>query len=137
MKQPEDARIALVRQWAQKAEEDLAAVAALLSHEHPLLSPVCFHAQQAAEKYLKAFLTFNEIAFPKTHSIAALLDLVSQTAPQLAADLEDAIELTPYGVEVRYPGDIPELSLAEAKEAVALAKKVRDAVMAKLPGGKK
>ena len=98
----EQARRRLLEQWLRKAETDLQAAQALLSHAPPLLYPSCFHAQQAAEKYLKAFLTWHQVEFP-------------------------------YGVVVRYPGDQPEPDSAEAAEALSLAWRVRDAVLAALP----
>lgn len=129
MKQPEEIRVALTRQWLAKANEDLEAARFLLARETPLLAPAGFHAQQSTEKYLKAFLTYHQVEFPKTHSIAELLDIVSRVVPALADELDDAVALTPYGVEVRYPGDLPELTTNEARQAVALAEMVKEAIL--------
>jgi len=133
MRQPEEVKRILVEQWLAKAAQDLAAAEALLATNPPLLYPACFHAQQVAEKHLKAFLTFHQVEFPKTHSIGELLDLAARIAPELAANLRDAVALTPYGVELSYPGDAPEPDLAEARRALALAKQVGDTVLAQLP----
>lgn len=92
-----------------------------------------FHAQQAAEKFLKAVLVWHQIEFPKTHDISRLLDLVRPAAADLADGLDEAAALTSYGVEARYPGDLPEPTPDAAKEAVALARRVREAVHAHLP----
>jgi len=54
-------------------------------------------------------LTFNQIEFPKTHDLGALLDLVSPVDEPLAESLNDILLLNPYGVEVRYPGDMPKI----------------------------
>ena len=129
----EQARRRLLEQWLRKAETDLQAAQALLSHAPPLLYPSCFHAQQAAEKYLKAFLTWHQVEFPKTHAIGELLDLVAAVDAALADGLAVATALSPYGVVVRYPGDQPEPDSAEAAEALSLAWRVRDAVLAALP----
>ena len=102
------------------------------SQDPPLLYPSCFHAQQAAEKYLKALLTWHQIEFPKTHAIEQLLDLVKDAEPETASSLRDAVALTPYGVDIRHPGDQPEPNREEAREAVELARKVRDTVMDRL-----
>ncbi len=91
-------------------------------------STIGFHCQQAAEKYLKAFLTWRQIEFPKTHDLSLLLGLISTAAPSLAESLEEVPELTSYGVEIRYPGDIPEIAKEDAIEAVDLAEKVREAI---------
>ena len=112
MRPPDEVKRELVRQWLTKAEQDMRASEALLEAEPPFLYPSCFHAQQAAEKYLKALLTWHQIEFPKTHAIEQLIDLVKQADAEIAASLKDAAALTPYGVDVRYPGDQPEPTLA-------------------------
>ena len=68
-----------VRDWVVKAEEDYEAARTLVRKRKPNLSnAVCFHAQQCAEKYLKAFLTCHRIAFPKTHDLLDLLELAKR-----------------------------------------------------------
>ena len=129
----DDVRRALVSKWIRKADQDLRSAEALLREDPPLLYPSCFHSQQAAEKYLKAFLTWHQSEFPKTHVIGELLDLVAQIDPPLADRLAQATVLNPYGVEVRYPGDQPEPEREEGTKALALARKVRDAVLGVLP----
>jgi len=125
----EQARIRLVRQWLQKAETDLQAAESLLSRNPPLLYPSCFFSQQAAEKSLKALLTWRKVEFPKTHVIGELLDLLASVDASLAERLAGATALNPYSVEVRYPGDLAEPDVAEAKRAFHLARKVRDAIL--------
>lgn len=129
MRSPEEVKAEIVRQWLAKAEQDLGAVEALLETKPLLLYPACFHAQQAVEKCLKAFLTWRQIEFPKTHSIRELLDLVEHADPGLASELLGADALTPYGVDIRYPGDAPEPERNDAHEARELARKVHDAVI--------
>jgi len=123
----------LLDQWLHKAEQDLLAANSLLENEPPLLYPSCFHSQQAAEKYLKALLTWRKVDFPKTHSIGTLLDLLTGVDATLAESLAEATALNPYGVEVRYPSDLPEPDIDEAEAALALAGKVREAVLRALP----
>jgi HEPN domain-containing protein len=131
----EQARRQLVAQWLQKAEIDLRAAEALLANAPPLLYPSCFHAQQAAEKFLKAFLTWHQVEFPKTHAIGELLDLAAAVDAALADGLAAATVLSPYGVAIRYPGEQPEPSPAETAEAIDLAKTVKSVVLAALPEG--
>lgn len=133
MRPPEDVKVELLRQWIAKADADLQAAEALLKADLPSLYPTCFHAQQAAEKYLKGLLTRYQIEFPKTHAIEQLLALLKPTLPDVALALCEAAGLTPYGVEIRYPADQPEPSVKEARRALELARKVRDAVMPLLP----
>ena len=59
----------LVSQWLDKADQDMKVGEALLAAEPPFLYPACFHAQKAAEKYVKELLTLHQIEFPKTHDI--------------------------------------------------------------------
>lgn len=87
-----------------------------------------FHAQQAAEKYIKTVLVWHQVEFPKTHDLDHLIALVNRADGKLTERVREASALTPYGVDGRYPGDLPEPSPAEAKDAVEIAERVRDEV---------
>lgn len=128
----EEARQRLVGDWLTRADSDLAVAERLLGEQGPFCNAVAFHCQQAAEKYLKAVLTLWQIEFPKTHVIAVLLKLVQTRDAELAESLMETVSLTPYGVELRYPGDRPDVVIEEAKEAVRLAVVARDLVRAKI-----
>jgi HEPN domain-containing protein len=91
MRPADEVKRDLMRQWLSKAEEDLGAAEILISHKTSYLSAVGFHCQQAAEKFLKAWLTFNQIEFPKTHDLGALLDLVAPMDAPLADSLAKVI----------------------------------------------
>ena len=132
MKLPDEALALLVRQWIAKAEVNYRTAERLVRDDEPIRESIAFHCQQAAEKYLKAFLVWRHVEFPKTHSIGRLLDLVSGVAPDLATALADAISLTPFGVEIRYPGDFPELLPGEEWTVFNLAKRTREAILAQL-----
>jgi len=129
MKPPDKIRDEFVRQWLSKAEEDFSAAKSLITYGASFLSTVCFHSQQAAEKYLKAFLTYHQVEFPKTHDIDELLDLIAPTDKKLSESLRDVIVLTNYGVDVRYPGDFPNVTFSDAEEAIQMAEKVRRLVL--------
>jgi HEPN domain-containing protein len=133
MKPPENAKKRIVDEWLRKADADMALAEHLLSDGTAFPNAITFHCQQAAEKYLKALLTWWDTEFPKTHVLAKLIKLVETRDAELAVSLLDVIALTPYGVELRYPGDRPDASPAEAREAVLLARKVRDAILPLLP----
>ncbi|NIA07786.1 MAG: HEPN domain-containing protein [Actinobacteria bacterium] len=133
MRPPEQVKVEIVRQWTRKAETDLKAAEALCAQYPPLLYPACFHAQQCAEKYLKAFLTWQQVEFPKTHALGELLDLVNQVNEDLADKLSGLTVLNPYGVEVRYPSDIPEPNRQQAEEALELGRFVRKTILSALP----
>lgn len=125
--------IHVLRQWVQKAENDLknAAHTLTLGKECPT-DTVCFHAQQCVEKYLKALLVFQGTDFSKTHHISALVHLLPATIrPDLAPEEQEL--LTDYAVSARYPGDYEPISLAEARRAVRIARRVRKHARALLP----
>ncbi len=118
----------LVLEWIDKAEDDFVSADRLLSHESPRFGPIAFLLQQCAEKYLKAFLVVHEVKPPRTHAIEELLDLIAPIDAKMVEPLRDADRLSPYGVDIRYPDDVPEISPAVAREAFDLASKVRVAV---------
>jgi HEPN domain-containing protein len=131
MKLPDEDLTRLVAEWLEKADADMELVEHLLRDES-FPNAIAFNSQQAAEKYLKAFLTANQMDFPKTHDLKELLKLVAKADADLAASLRDTSILTPYGVDLRYPGDRPNATEDDAREAVGLADKVRGAVMKRL-----
>lgn len=123
----------VVRQWVQKAENDLTTASHTLKlGKQTPTDTVCFHAQQCVEKYLKALLVAQEIDFARTHHINALLALIP---PRLRPDLtvEEQALLTDYAVSTRYPGDYEEIPLDQAKRAVRIARRVRTQVRRYLP----
>ena len=122
----------VVREWVAKAESDLlTATHTLKLGERCPTGAVCFHAQQCAEKYFKALLVADGKAPPKTHSIHLLMQsLPAPKRPPLTS--EDEETLTHHSVALRYPG-VPDPTLAEARRAVALARRVRRGVRGLLP----
>ncbi|MEW6601545.1 MAG: HEPN domain-containing protein [Nitrospirota bacterium] len=118
----------VVKQWLEHAEEDLrlAKHAFKLSSSRPY-KLIAFHAQQCAEKYLKAFLALKKVDFPYTHNISLLLEISSKHAEWVSEKLSEAEMLTDYAVTARYPG--PEkVTKKDAELAVKIADKVRSVV---------
>jgi len=128
----------LVLRWLRKAESDLASAEILLGAGSRVTDVICFHCQQAIEKYLKAFLTDREVRFGRVHDLRTLLDLCIQKDQDFEElDKESLSELTFYAVDVRYPDEFYMPSLEEAKGAFELAKKIRGLVFKKLGVGEK
>lgn len=121
-----------VESWLDKAGSDLRATEVLLPAEQIDPSTVAFHAQQAAEKYLKSLLVRHQVPFPRTHDIGKLLELAETVEPGIEAELATAAALTPYAVEFRYPGE--QLEREDARNAVDLAREVRETVLHRLRG---
>lgn len=110
-----------LRQWLLKANEDIDTLNVLLSaNPEKHASAICFHAQQAVEKFLKSYLVHKKIDFPRTHDVDALLALCKPMNAD-AFDIE-LKELTEFGVDVRYPDDFftPEASQAMEYGAIAI-----------------
>ncbi len=133
MKPPEEVKAEFTREWVRKAEIDFKTASHLYQSGPDFTAGAAFHSQQAAEKYLKAFLVLHQIEFQKTHDIKTLLKLAGKADVNIPQILMEAVFLTPYGVEYRYPGDYPEVTRSDAEKALSLAESVRLEVRNRLP----
>ncbi len=120
-----------LQDWLRRAEGDLRAAEHLLGLAQQDYFTAAFHAQQAAEKFLKAFLVRHQIPFPKTHDIQELLELAAKAQASLSVQLASGAMLTPFGIEFRYPGE-QIADLETAHRALEEARRVRAAVLAQL-----
>jgi len=108
--------------WLEYAISDLALAKTPLK-EGVMLETLCFQAQQAIEKSLKAVLIHMEIEYPKVHSIERLVTLLSDTLEVPDFILESA-EMTKYATFIRYPGEYEEVTTEEYQKAIRLAESV-------------
>lgn len=123
-----------VKQWLRKAENDLISAEHELSfsEEEMITDTVCFHAQQAVEKFLKAFLISNNYEFGNTHNLEYLL--------QLCGNFDKTIlqyklgNLTSFAVKVRYPDNYYSTDYEDAKEAFKIAKTIKEKILPKIKG---
>ena len=119
------------REWVAKAEEDyLAALDLARRRKRPLWSGVCFHAQQCAEKYLKARMEEAGLPVQRTHDLDVLLNHILPVEPLWAAFRPALQTLTDYAVDFRYPGH--SASKTHARRALADCKSIRREVRANL-----
>lgn len=109
-------------EWMRYAKSDLALAKATISDD-VLFGNLCFHAQQAVEKSIKAVLIAKSIPFPRTHSIDTLISLLPGDVPVPPDDAKVA-ELAEYAVTLRYPGMDEPVTEGEYREAVRLAESV-------------
>ncbi len=108
--------------WLRRAHSDLS-LASIALPQGVLYSELCFHAQQAAEKSIKAVLIQHGIEFRKVHDLDYLITLLPPQAP-LPPEAEDIVGLTGYAVMFRYPGDYEDITAEECREAIQLAQLV-------------
>jgi len=94
-----------VQDWLRKANQDLETSLFLLQKEWEDYFNCAFHAQQAAEKFIKSYLVRHQVEFRKTHDLAELLNLVKKKDQALGSELAFCVWLTDFAVEFRYPGE--------------------------------
>ena len=103
-----------IKNWLFRANEDIAVIKSLVNAGvEYYTSSICFHAQQASEKFLKAYLAYHDVDFPRTHDLDFLLiecQKINKEAFQI-----DFKSLTDFGVSVRYPDDF---YIPDEKEAL-------------------
>lgn len=123
----------LVRAWVERAESDLAVVEMCLEKKKSL-DAACFHAQQAAEKFLKAYLSAKDRDFPFIHDIGKLIRQCAEEDQSFLEVVELGQKLTPYAVEARYDtGFRP--SLDDVRQALEIVLRIKRFVLDSLPGG--
>ncbi|MCI0417847.1 MAG: HEPN domain-containing protein [Acidobacteria bacterium] len=100
---PNEGPVGTSQEWLRRAKSNLAR-AKQPKPDEAVWEDLCFDAQQAAEKALKAVLIFRSIDFPRTHNIRVLLSLLAPPGQLIPQELSGAIGLTTYATVSRYPG---------------------------------
>jgi HEPN domain-containing protein len=131
--QSDAARLADTRAWLAKARTDLRSAEHALAASPPLAEDVAFHAQQAAEKAMKALLTWHDVPFRKTHSREELGQQCVAVEPTPLALVDQAAPLTEYAWRFRYPGEDAPPTPEEVDGALQTARAVVAAVSERLP----
>ncbi len=119
-----------VSRWLRYAREDLEIAQSIIDNEQAMRA-ACFHAQQCAEKAIKATYVFLQTGFRKTHD----LELLCRNLPEgwdLSREPERFSWLTVWAVETRYPGDLPEATEEDARIAVRQAREVYETTVSEL-----
>jgi HEPN domain-containing protein len=122
--------VEFIQQWLLKANEDLLVIDRLTEFEIVATSSVCFHCQQAVEKFLKAYLIANGVDIKKTHNIEFLLSECSDIDKDFVEI--DPKELSDFGVDARYPGDMYIPDEIETLEYKSLAFEIKEFVERKI-----
>jgi HEPN domain-containing protein len=110
------------REWLNRARSNLSRAKSRIPEVY--LEDLCFDAQQAAEKAIKALLVKKGVAFPYVHDIAYLLTLVEQTGVQIPDPVRRAEDLTRYAVVTRYPGVAEPVTESHHRDATVSAEAV-------------
>ncbi len=122
-----------LKKWIQLAELDLKSAKDLLNNNEPVTSAICFHCQQTVEKYLKAFLIYNQKEISRTHDLTFLINQCIKIDEEFKILFELEVDtLTFYAVELRYPDDFYIPTLDEARNAIELAHKTKEFINRKL-----
>jgi len=95
-------QVEIFKEWIEKAEEDFEFANSSLEFEN-YFAQICFHFQQAAEKYLKAFIVANKLEFRPIHNLLELLEICKEKEPGISDIEEDCRYLNPFYIDTRYP----------------------------------
>jgi HEPN domain-containing protein len=94
--------INIAEEWLRKADEDFGFASAGLDHTD-FFAQICFHFQQAAEKYLKAFIIARHLPFRSVHSLLELLESCKEQTAEFGQLTEACRYLNPFYIDARYP----------------------------------
>jgi HEPN domain-containing protein len=123
----------LITNWLKKANRDLIAAQHELTFPFPITESVCFHSQQAVEKFIKAYLVYQGVSFTKTHEIGELITKAELLDNEISKLKEEADTLTDYATTVRYPEELLEPSIDDSREALRIAEMVKIYILGKIP----
>jgi len=112
------------REWLNRARSNLLRARTGRGIEGLYLEDMCFDAQQAAEKAIKAVLLLRGVDFPKTHNLGALLTLIRQQQLAVPDDVAQAHRLSEYAVVTRYPSRGEPVSEEDCDAAIRCAEAV-------------
>ncbi len=123
----------IIHKWIIKAENDYKIAFDELYSNEPTYDMVCFHFQQCAEKYLKAFLIFHNQEITKTHNISFLISRCAEIDPDFVQLLGEKTErLTYYAVEARYPDDFYMPTDEETRQAMETVENMKQFINSKI-----
>jgi HEPN domain-containing protein len=114
-----------VKNWIKRADEDLGLIEIMLNEKSFFPNPMCFHAQQAAEKYLKGFLAYHDLHTRKIHDLEVLIEDCEKIDKSFKRLNNDARFLNQFYVESRYPDDYVQFSQNDAKKAYEAAVRIK------------
>jgi HEPN domain-containing protein len=111
-------------EWLNRAKSNLARATADINLSNIYLEDLCFDAQQAAEKAIKALLLFRGVVFPFVHDLAELVTVLQLNGEEVPQSIAEAARLTRFAVETRYPSLSEAVTREDYNRAVAIAAEV-------------
>lgn len=121
------------REWIQRANADLLGAEELVNGPPYMLELVLFHCQQSVEKSIKAFLTWHDCRFDRTHNLSELAQPCLQCDPTLSDSLERTVWLSEWSVRGRYPMGLPLPGRDEAEAGLRNARDFMQEIIQRLP----
>jgi len=118
----------LAAEWILKGQNDLETAEILLRENGPT-DTLCFHCQQAVEKFLKAYAVFSGTRFEKIHDLWKLAKLAGKTNKKILEFEKELKSLNAYYIESRYPSDTATYSPRECREALNSANKITQYIL--------
>lgn len=119
--------------WLAKAGQDLRRVEILLAATPADVEGALFHCQQAVEKALKGFLTWQDVGFRRVHDLDEIGRQCAEVDSSMAGLMERVVTLTAYASRFRYPGAPYQPEIEEATAALGVAREVTEAIVSRLP----
>lgn len=119
------------KEWLDFAAMDLESAQFLLDMRPVPVEIICYHCEQAAEKLLKAVLVAADIEPPKTHDLIQLCKKCAELDSAYEVLADACIELSPYGVQVRYPSNL-DLNEDDMQYALTMCRRIDKVVREKL-----
>ena len=123
-----------VRRWLEKPDHDRRIAALAIEQTPPITDVAAFHAQQAVEKLLKAYLVYKYQEFEKIHDLGELVALCSSHDASFADLRDQASVLTPFAVRFRYPGPA-DPTVEQVHAALGIVNDIWLFVLSRLPRG--
>jgi len=125
-------KIELIKLWFLKADNDLLNIENNLDNTSIPTDTICFHSQQAIEKYFKAFLIYRDKEIIKTHDLIELMNCIKDSIPELLEYSDELENITGYAVDVRYVDNYYLPSLNESVKSYETAKKIKKIIISKI-----
>ncbi|MCL2812191.1 MAG: HEPN domain-containing protein [Clostridia bacterium] len=123
----------LYSEWIEIADGDYDLAKRVFDCQWPKQNiRICFHCQQAAEKYLKGYLVYHNEEIVRTHILNELIDLCMKYDDGFEALRDMCTYLTPFAVQVRYPDHTFEIAEIEAKRSLDYVRIIIDFVSEKM-----